>query len=117
MQLGQNFINDSALKPDVNVRDLKNYVKLEKVYLGPKCGDILRAIPQKERERVQLDCLQFYIVAGEEIQRRLPLKKGTIYSDMTFLNPDYALSRGEGRQSHNFVVLCQKANVDRGKVE
>lgn len=57
-------------------------------------------------KQVCLNCLNFYIIASEEIQNRLPIKNADLFTNFAFLKPENALETS--RTKIDFPLLCKK---------
>lgn len=88
-KLGQNFIKPNKL--NINIDD-ENLLALDKIFLGTHCNSLLNLIPNSEASRIRLDCRNFYIVALEEIQDRLPVADNSLFKHAQFLRPEFALN-------------------------
>ena len=91
MKLGQNFIRHELLCVTVDVRSPHTSLSVEDIFLGTECNDLLKQMPKTQGDRIRNDCLQFYIVALEEIQKQLPINDNSIFKEMSFLDPRMAL--------------------------
>ncbi|XP_075157987.1 uncharacterized protein LOC142231254 [Haematobia irritans] len=109
LKLGQNCIKKSELKIDCVVRSPHISVQIEDVFLGLECEEFLKDIPENTVKKIKTDCLQFYLTALEEIQKRLPLKEDSIFKEMEFLNPMAAFS--ENGKKFKFDLLCSKYKI------
>lgn len=77
------------------------------MFLGTHCNSLLNLIPNTEASGVRLYRSNFYIVALEEIQERLPVKDNSLFKHAQFLQPEFALNI-ENRSSVDFTDICKK---------
>lgn len=100
----------------MNVQSPHIFLPLEGVYLGPECMELIQIIPKSEADRIKLDCLQFYIVALKEIQKRLPINSDTIFKEMVFLDQQIALGLDATRNetsSFEFRKISEFLKIDQ----
>lgn len=118
MRIGQNFIKREALAVNVNIRSPHSYLSIEEIYYGAECNELLKTIPITASNRIKLDCLEFYIIALEEMQVRLPLKDDCIFKEITFLNPMKALGSVDlqGRNNIQFTKICELMKINKSKL-
>uniref|UniRef100_A0A0K8TX93 HAT C-terminal dimerisation domain-containing protein n=1 Tax=Bactrocera latifrons TaxID=174628 RepID=A0A0K8TX93_BACLA len=83
----------------------------KKFFFGHECIDLLTTIPKAAANKIRMDCLQFYIISLEEIQRRLPLGTG-IFKEMEFLSPEIAMGVKGNKNDFTFKNICSRFNVD-----
>ncbi|XP_049304042.1 protein ZBED8-like [Bactrocera dorsalis] len=107
LSLGQNFIKKSELNTTCAVRSPHISLPIEEVFFGHECIDLLTTIPKAAANKIRMDCLQFYIIALEEIQRRLPLGTG-IFAEMEFLSPEIAMGVKGNKNDFTFKNICSR---------
>ncbi|XP_053960494.1 uncharacterized protein LOC128864761 [Anastrepha ludens] len=111
LSLGQNFIKKSELNITCAVRSPHISLPLEEVFLGFECNELLKTVPKTAANKIRTDCLQFYITALEEIQRRLPLKT-ELFKEIEFLNPEVAMAVKGNKNDLTFENICKIVCVD-----
>lgn len=121
-QLCRNYMKESVWEDEeltkLNLRNPKNFLPLNDIYLGAECSEILQTTPSGGREQFLKNCLTFYIEAAVDLQKRIPPK---IFENFRFLNPTIAFSKIKSERQKNFIELCNKfraiINVDKIEIE
>lgn len=77
---------------EIQYRNPKNYMSLDKIYCGPKVVLALQGnnLSNEEKKHFRLKCLDFYISSANEIYKRFPFNsfEMSILKLLSFLNPD-----------------------------
>jgi len=90
-QMGKNFLLPAILQEiSLNILDLRNFLPLNEVYVGPEREIFLKNQTSEFAEEIKLKCLDFYISAVEDMMKRLPFND-FILCELKFLNSKFAL--------------------------
>lgn len=108
MQIMQNFVKPELLYlcENIDIRSPHSYVILEKINVGIECSTEVEKLPRNLREEVRLKCLNFYITASEEMQKRLPLNN-SIFKEISNITQDVALRINDHSLTDLFKITCQ----------
>lgn len=96
-QFAQNFVNLDVLNDIfiLNLNDQKNIKHIDNVYVGSECESFLETLSLECAQQIKFKCLDFYIIAVQEMLKRLPCND-LFFQQLTFLDPKIALYN-EGR--------------------
>lgn len=97
-------LNELNNLQSLNLSCPRIFKELKEVYLGPKCEEYLKSIPQNIAHDVRLKCLDYYTTAAQELQRRLPLKN-IVLQELIFIDPKVALDGFQREAVNNFQNL------------
>lgn len=111
MQICQNFLKPNLLKDllkNISFHEKDNHKSLDNITLGSECEEYLCKLVKEGHADVitiiRQNCLQFYIIAAEEIRKRLPVNNIFLHKLQVF-QPHIALFDNNRETSFNDVFF------------
>ncbi|KAL6419177.1 hypothetical protein ACFW04_014054 [Cataglyphis niger] len=114
IKISQNFIKPDLLKHlliNLTFNDKENHKSLNDINLGPECEQFILEKLVKEGHadvtNIRQNCLQFYLIAAEEIKKRLSVNDAFLYKLKVF-QPQASLFDDNRETSFNDVSFIAK---------